>query len=100
MIVGTKIDLRNDKVSLLRLDRLQNQKPISVEDGYSYARNECVEFHECSAVDEVSKAFWNITVLITGQFVDLQIGINDIFTKIIKIYKNPPEPRKCGCTIS
>lgn len=54
MIVGTKIDLRNDRVSLLRLDRLQNQKPISVEDGYLYARSENAIFHECSAVDQVS----------------------------------------------
>ena len=54
MIIGTKIDLRNDKVSLLRLDRIQNQKPISAEDGYLYSKSENSIFHECSAVDEVS----------------------------------------------
>jgi hypothetical protein len=54
MIIGTKIDLRNDKVSLLRLDRIQNQKPISAEDGYLYSKSENLIFHECSAVDEVS----------------------------------------------
>ncbi|KAL7041874.1 hypothetical protein ACKWTF_000936 [Chironomus riparius] len=80
MIIGTKIDLRNDKVSLLRLDRIQNQKPISVEHGYLYSRSENLTFHECSAVDE--------------------IGIDDLFLKIIKIYKNPPEPRKCACSVS
>lgn len=80
MIVGTKIDLRNDRVSLLRLDRLQNQKPISVEDGYMYSRYENIAFHECSALEE--------------------IGIDDIFSKIIKIYKTPPEPKRCSCSIS
>lgn len=53
MIIGTKIDLRDDRVSLLRLDRIQNQKPITVDEGYQLAINNSGIFHECSAYSKV-----------------------------------------------
>lgn len=55
LIIGTKIDLRDDRVSLLRLDRLQNQKPITVDEGYRFALNNNGIFHECSAFSQVRK---------------------------------------------
>lgn len=59
MIIGTKTDLRDDKVSLLRLDRLQNQKPITVEEGYLFSRRyDSTSFHECSAISHVSVLFF------------------------------------------
>lgn len=58
ILVGTKSDLRNDKVSLLRLDRLQNLKPISFEDGKKLAKKtSAANYLECSAVTGVRKKF-------------------------------------------
>lgn len=54
IIVGTKGDLRQDKVSLLRLDRIQNQKPITGDEGRKLAkRMSAVKYLECSAVSGV-----------------------------------------------
>ena len=54
MIIGTKIDLRDERVSLLRLERIQNLKPITVYEGYQLALNNAGTFHECSAFSRVS----------------------------------------------
>lgn len=54
MVVGTKSDLRQDRVSLLRLDRIENQQPITVEEGEKIAkRTSAVSYLECSAVSGV-----------------------------------------------
>jgi hypothetical protein len=60
MLIGTKIDLRDDRVSLLRLDRLQNLKPITVDEGFKLASENAAVFHECSAFSRVrfSNKFW------------------------------------------
>lgn len=54
VVVGTKSDLRKDRVSLLRLDRIENQQPITVEKGERTAkRTSAVTYLECSAVSGV-----------------------------------------------
>lgn len=54
ILVGTKSDLKEDKVSLLRLDRLQNLRPISTNEGEKLARKiQASKFIECSAVSGV-----------------------------------------------
>jgi small GTP-binding protein len=57
MLVATKIDLRDDKVSLLRLDRLQNSKPITAEEGFAFSKNINATFHECSSFAHVNNHF-------------------------------------------
>jgi hypothetical protein len=82
LIVATKTDLRDDRVSLLRLDRLQNLKPITVEEGYLFAKSHDAHFHECSAFS--------------------LIGIDDILNKIIAIPRHPldePDSSSCSCVI-
>lgn len=58
MLIGTKVDLRDDRVSLLRLDRLQNLKPITVDEGFKLASDYAAIFHECSVVSRVRRFFF------------------------------------------
>lgn len=61
VLIGTKNDLRQDKVSLLRLDRLQNLKPIKVEEGIKMAKRlSAVKYLECSAFSGVIKTDLNL----------------------------------------
>lgn len=87
MLIGTKIDLRNDKVSLLRLDRIQNQKPISVDDGYLYSRNENLIFHECSAVDEVRLEAVVGLIWIMRNFFACRLELTIYFKRLLKFIK-------------
>lgn len=65
ILIGTKNDLRQDKVSLLRLDRLQNLQPIKVEEGQKMAKRlSAVQYLECSAFSGVIKKF-DLKVVIT-----------------------------------
>lgn len=55
ILIGTKSDLRDDRASLLWLDRLKNQKPVSIEEGHAMAsRIHASSYLECSSKAEVS----------------------------------------------
>ncbi|CRK93274.1 CLUMA_CG006817, isoform A [Clunio marinus] len=52
LLVGTKSDLRHDRVSLLRLDRIKNQKPITIENAKKMSRKiSAASYLECSAIN-------------------------------------------------
>ncbi|KAG5676167.1 hypothetical protein PVAND_006016 [Polypedilum vanderplanki] len=68
IIVGTKIDLRDDRVSLLRLDRLQNLKPITIEEGYLFTRENnayfpnVLHFHKLESMTFLIKLFQYLVI--------------------------------------
>lgn len=54
IIVANKKDLRHDRVSLMRLDRLQNLKPIETAEGRNLAKSLSTGYVECSPMLGVS----------------------------------------------
>jgi GTPase SAR1 family protein len=54
ILIGTKLDLRVDEVNNLRLKRLKNQKPVSMEEGTAMAKRiGAVSYFETSALIKV-----------------------------------------------
>jgi GTPase SAR1 family protein len=101
ILIGTKNDLRQDKVSLLRLDRIQNEKPILFEEGEKLAkRTSAVKYFECSAVTGVRLENGVKQILIFYCFTSYyQDGLKEVFREVIKIYKNPPPTKDSSCHI-
>lgn len=76
MLIASKVDLREDEVTILRMKRLKNQKPVSTKEGEAMAKRiGAVSYHEYSA--------------------NLQETIPPICDKILEIYLDPP-PRAYG----
>lgn len=85
IIVANKIDLRNDRLSLLRLDRLQNLKPIETAEGKNLARNLSVGYVECSSSMGVS--FHTIlNIFILQLFIYIFINSLQFFQEWIEKY--------------
>jgi GTPase SAR1 family protein len=85
IIVANKIDLRNDRLSLLRLDRLQNLKPIETAGGKNLARNLSVGYVECSSSMGVS--FHTIlNIFILQLFIYIFINSLQFFQEWIEKY--------------
>lgn len=63
IIVGSKSDLRDEVINILRLQRLKNQKPVTREQGEAMAKRVgAVSYHECSATDSVKLKLFTVTV--------------------------------------
>ncbi len=83
MLVGTKIDLRDDSDTLARLADKKMQ-PISADQGERLAKElGCVKYLECSALT--------------------QTGLKNVFDEAIRVVLNPPtigkEKKKGKCSL-
>jgi len=83
ILVGTKIDLREDQAALARLKE-KNLEPISHQQGQQLAKEiNAVKYMECSALT--------------------QKGLKDVFDEAIRAVINPPEKKKVkksgGCAL-
>lgn len=80
LLVGTKVDLRDDRYTLEMLAK-KNKQVVTFKDGEELARHlKAVKYMECSALT--------------------QIGVQDVFEEAVlaALGNSSSKPKKCCCT--